>query len=260
MREQGDISPSVRGDRLQRLLARAGHGSRRSCEALIVAGRVTVDGRVATLGERADASRQRIDVDGQQLTLPRGNTTLMLNKPSGYVVSSRPEQELPSVYELLTDAPPQIRYVGRLDANSEGLLLFSTDGELVHRLTHPSYRVDKVYLAVVGGDLARSTQQALRSGVALSDRPTAPARLEVVERSERETVVRLTIHEGRNRQIRRMFSAVGHEVHRLRREAVGPVSLGRLGRGASRPLTSVELGQLRRLVGLGSGGSPLLSR
>lgn len=236
--------------RLQKLLSRAGHGSRRACEKMITAGRVTIDGKVATLGQRADPATQVIEVDGQSLTLPTDNVTILLNKPNGYVVSAAAENDIPSVYDLIPTAPPQIRYVGRLDVNSEGVLLFSTDGDLVHRLTHPRYEVDKVYEAVVEGIPSDEAIQQLRSGVELEDGLTAPATVDLVEQRDDESVVRLIIHEGRKRQIRRMLGAVGHPVRRLRRVAVGPITLQDLPRAASRELTDDELASLRRLVGL----------
>ncbi len=236
--------------RLQKLLSRAGHGSRRACEKLITAGLVTVDGRVATLGERADPATQTIEVDGQSLTLPTDNVTILLHKPNGYVVSTKAENDIPSVYDLIPNAPPQIRYVGRLDVNTEGVLLFSTDGDLVHRLTHPRYEVDKVYEAVVEGIPDDDAIEQLRTGVILEDGLTAPATVELIERRNDESVVRLIIHEGRRRQIRRMLETVGHPVRRLRRVAVGPITLGNLERAASRELTDDELTTVRTLVGL----------
>lgn len=217
---------------------------------MIAAGRVTIDGKVATLGERADPATQMIEVDGQSLTLPTTNVTILLNKPNGYVVSAKAENDIPSVYDLIPTAPPQIRYVGRLDVNSEGVLLFSTDGDLVHRLTHPRFEVDKVYEAVVEGLPTEDAVQQLRTGVTLEDGLTAPATVDVIERRDDESVVRLIIHEGRKRQIRRMLGAVGYPVRRLRRVAVGPITLGTLARAASRELTDDELSTVRQLVGL----------
>jgi len=243
-------SPTSNPERLQKLLARAGHGSRRACESLITSGRVTIDGRVATLGERADPVTQTIEVDGQPITLPTTNVTLVLNKPTGYVVSATEESGIPSVYDLLPGAPPQLRYVGRLDVNSEGVLLFSTEGELIHRLTHPRYEVDKVYEATIEGAPSAEALDRLRVGVTLEDGITAPATVDVLERRPDETRVRLVIHEGRQRQVRRMFAAVGHQVRRLTRVAVGPIALGNLPRAASRPLTNDELATLRAAVGL----------
>ncbi|MPZ99290.1 MAG: pseudouridine synthase [Dehalococcoidia bacterium] len=244
------------GERLQKLLARAGFGSRRGAEALIEAGRVTVDGRVATLGTRADPATTRIEVDGTPIALEAGETTLVLHKPRGYVVTRVDEQGRPTVFDLLTGAPSHLRYVGRLDQESEGLLLLTTDGELAHRLTHPRYGIEKVYEATIEGTPLAATLQTLRRGVPLEDGPTAPARVTVLGTEPGpggrvRSVVRVGIHEGRNRQVRRMFDAVGHRVLRLVRTEVGPVRLEGLPRGGSRAVDDRELAALRQAVGLG---------
>jgi 23S rRNA pseudouridine2605 synthase len=241
---------SASSERLQKLLARAGYGSRRACEQLITAGRVTVDGRVASLGERADPAAQRIEVDGTPLSLPAIDLTLVLNKPVGYVVTASPEPGQRGVFELLPNAPPQLRYVGRLDEDTEGVLLFTTDGALVHRLTHPRYEVDKVYEAGVSGHPNEQALDTLRRGVQLEDGWTSPAQVAVLAESAGETVLRLVIHEGRKRQIRRMCRAVGHPVSRLRRVALGSIDLSGLEPGQSRRLTTEELANLYALTGL----------
>jgi len=235
-------------ERLQKLLARAGLGSRRSCERLISDGHVTVDGRVATLGERADTSTQRIEVDGQPIDLPTGELTLVLNKPSGYVVSTSVEPGQHGVYELLPDAPPNLRYVGRLDSDTEGVLLFTTIGQLVHRLTHPRYEVDKVYETTVEGSPAPAQLDQLRNGVELEDGWSAPATVEVTAATGGDTVLKLIIHEGRKRQIRRMCKAIGHPVRRLRRIAFGPITLRNVAPGESRELAEEELAELFQLA------------
>ncbi len=238
------------GERLQKLLARAGLGSRRACETLITDGRVTVDGRVATLGERADPATHRIEVDGRLLSLPTDDLTIVLNKPTGYVVSRSVEPGQHAVYELLPDAPPQLRYVGRLDSDTEGVLLFTTLGELVHRLTHPRYEVDKVYETTVEGRPSPAQLDQLRTGIALEDGRTAPATVEVRETHSDQTVLHLVIHEGRKRQIRRMCRAIGHPVRRLRRIAFGPITLHGIAPAESREITPEELAQLLALAQL----------
>jgi 23S rRNA pseudouridine2605 synthase len=239
-------------ERLQKLLARAGYGSRRAAEQLIAAGRVTVDGAVATLGTRADPDAQRVAVDGRPIALATAETTVVLNKPRGYVVTARDEQGRPTVYDLLPGAPSHLRYIGRLDQETEGLLLLTTDGELAHRLAHPRWGVDKVYEATLIGPVPPAEAlDALRRGVVLADGRTAPAGVEVLRSDDRRAVVRLTIHEGRNRQVRRMFEAVGARVARLVRTDFGPVHLGRLPRGTSRALDPEEDAALRAAVGLG---------
>ena len=239
-------------ERLQKLLARAGYGGRRSCERLIAAGRVTVDGHVATLGQRADPELDGIAVDGAPLGPPPAPLTLILNKPEGHLVTAADERGRPTVYELLPDAPPNLRYVGRLDRDSGGLLLLTTDGELAFRLTHPRYRVVKTYEAAVRGVPSAAALERLRRGVELDDGMAAPAEVELLgpDPPGATARVRISIREGRKRQVRRMLGAVGHRVVRLTRTAVGGVSLGGLAPGASRPLTEREEQALRRLVGL----------
>ena len=237
--------------RLQKLLARAGHGSRRSAEALILEGRVTVDGRVAVLGERADIDTSVVAVDGRPLTLPGESTTWMLHKPPGVVVSASDERGRRTVYDLLLGAPPGLRYIGRLDRDSEGLLLLTTDGELAHRLAHPRYEVVKTYEATVEGVPEPAALERLRAGVELEDGMTAPAAADVIERLDGgHALVRVAIHEGRKREVRRMLAAVGHPVVRLVRTAFAGLELGKLPAGESRPLTSEEDAAIRRLVGL----------
>jgi 23S rRNA pseudouridine2605 synthase len=236
-------------ERLQKLIAAAGLGSRRSAETLIAAGRVTIDGRVAALGERADPALQRIEVDRSPLPAPPAAAVWMLNKPPGYVVSANDERGRPTVFDILTNTPPGLRYVGRLDLDSEGLLLLTTDGELAHRLAHPRYEVWKTYEAKVEGTPSESALERLRNGVHLEDGITAPARVELVS-SSRQSLLRVAIREGRKREVRRMLTAVGHPVRQLVRMEVGGVRLGSLASGASRPLTADEERTLRTLVGL----------
>lgn len=236
-------------ERLQKLLAAAGHGSRRSAEALILAGRVTVDGRVATLGERADPATQRVALDGHPLTSPPAAVVWMLHKPVGVVVSAADERGRRTVYTLLSNAPPGLRYVGRLDRDTEGLLLLTTDGELAHRLAHPRYEVTKTYEAEVEGEPPPAALDLLRRGVRLEDGVTAPAAVDLLARGVRSRV-RLVLREGRKREVRRMLAAVGHPVTRLVRVAFGTVALGDLPAGQARPLTPDEERALRAQVGL----------
>jgi len=240
-------------ERLQKILAAAGYGSRRSAEALIVDGRVTIDGRPATLGERADPTAQRIAVDGRPLPPPAVAATWMLHKPRGYLVSAKDPHGRRTVYDLLRDAPRGLRYVGRLDWESEGLLLLTTDGELAHRLTHPRYEVWKTYIAEVDGTLSDGALERLRHGIRLEDGDAAPARVERLQDARvprGRSLLRVGIREGKNREVRRMLAAVGHEVTRLIRIEVGGVRLGELPPGTSRPLTAGEEARLRALVGL----------
>jgi 23S rRNA pseudouridine2605 synthase len=237
-------------ERLQKLLARAGYGSRRHAETLITEGRVQVDGQVATLGTRADPKLSTIAVDGTALSFASPAFEVWaLHKPIGYVVSASDDRGRPAIYDLLPEAPPNLRYVGRLDVDTSGLLLLTTDGELVHRLTHPRYEVWKTYEAAVRGTPSEDALRQLRAGVPLEDGPTAPARVELLRRGP-QSLVRLEIREGRKREVRRMLAAVGHPVRALQRTAVGTVALGPLPAGGHRRLTASEEASLRALVGL----------
>ena len=229
------------GQRLQKVLAQAGLGSRRTCEELIADGRVTVNGEVATLGTRADPEVDAIEVDGARIGVREGLVHYLLNKPAGVVTTASDPQGRPTVVGLVP-AEPRVYPVGRLDADTEGLLVLTNDGELAHRLTHPSFGVDKEYLADVTGTPSRGALRRLREGVELEDGPTAPARVSLVG----DHTLRITIHEGRNRQVRRMCEAVGHPVRRLVRVRIGPLADRRLPPGEWRPLTQAEVRALER--------------
>ena len=229
------------GERLQKVLAQAGLGSRRACEELIAAGRVTVNGEVATLGSRADPEVDAIEVDGARIGVRQGLVHYLLNKPAGVVTTASDPQGRPTVVGLVP-AEPRVYPVGRLDAETEGLLVLTNDGELAHRLTHPSFGVDKEYLADVTGTPSRGALRRLREGVELEDGPTAPARVSLVG----DHTLRITIHEGRNRQVRRMCEAVGHPVRRLVRVRIGPLADRQLPPGEWRPLTQAEVRALER--------------
>ncbi len=251
-------------ERLQKILARAGYGSRRAAEAVIEAGRVTVDGRRASLGERADPTRQRIAVDGEPVHLPDAALTLLLNKPEGILVTASDERGRTTVFDLLRDVldevPPNLRYVGRLDRDSEGLLLLTTDGELAHRLAHPRYSVLKIYEAIVDGVPDQADLARLEAGVVLDGTRTAPAEASVVDVLEgrKRSRVRIALHEGRKRQVRRMLLAVGHPVLHLRRVELGGLRLGRMRPGEARELSRSEEARLRALVGLDASKEPTI--
>ena len=235
--------PSGEGERLQKVLARVGIGSRRVCEDLIAEGRVRVDGDTAVLGRRVDPETALIEVDGAPVGVRPDLVHYVLNKPAGVVTTADDPQGRPTVVGLVPDEP-RVFPVGRLDADTEGLLLLTNDGELAHRLTHPSYGVEKEYVAEVEGLPTRAVLRRLREGVVLDDGPTAPARATLIDPS----VVRLTIHEGRNRQVRRMCEAVGHSVVRLVRTRIGPLADRSLAPGAWRELTGDEVRSLQRAV------------
>jgi 23S rRNA pseudouridine2605 synthase len=242
-------------ERLQKLLARAGLGSRRACEELISDGRVTVNGRrVEKLGAKA-RSDDDIRVDGRPVTIPEDHVYLVLNKPPGYVTTKSDPQGRPTVMDLV---PAKLRDrvfpVGRLDQDSTGLLLLTDDGDLAQRLLHPRHHVSKEYLADVEGTPSESQLRRLRSGVELEDGPTQPAEVMLVAQGGGESRLRVTITEGRNRQVRRMCEAIGHPVRRLKRVAMGPLRLGELSLGAVRTLGEGQVRALRAAAGLVPGG------
>jgi 23S rRNA pseudouridine2605 synthase len=238
------------GERLQKILAQAGLGSRRAAEELIAAGRVRVNGQVATLGTRADPETDTIEVDGAVVAVRQGLAHYLLNKPPGVVTTAADPRGRPTVVDLVP-AEPRVYPVGRLDADSEGLLLLTNDGDLAHRLTHPSFGVEKEYLAEVEGSPSRGALRQLRQGVDLDDGRTAPAKVSLIG----DHTLRIAIHEGRNRQVRRMGEAVGHPVRRLVRVRIGPLSDRRLAPGEWRELTQAEVRALERAaVPTTSGG------
>jgi 23S rRNA pseudouridine2605 synthase len=227
---------SSQGERLQKVLARSGFGSRRACEDLIAAGRVSVNGETAILGRRVDTDRDWVEVDGIPVSIRSGLVYYLLNKPSGVVTTAADPQGRPTVVELVP-LEPRVFPVGRLDADTEGLLLLTNDGDLAHRLTHPSFGVEKEYLAEVSGVPSAGALRRLREGVELDDGVTAPAQVGQVA----PNALRIVIHEGRNRQVRRMCAAVGHPVVRLVRTRIGPLAERRLRPGEWRPLTLAEV-------------------
>jgi 23S rRNA pseudouridine2605 synthase len=229
------------GERLQKVLARAGVASRRAVEELIAAGRVVVNGEVARLGQRVDAEHDRIEIDGALVGVRHGLVHYLVNKPAGVVTTAADPHGRPTAVGLVP-AEPRVFPVGRLDADTEGLLLLTNDGDLTHRLTHPSFGVEKEYLAEVAGRPSRAAVRTLREGVDLDDGRTAPAKVALVEPS----VLRITIHEGRNRQVRRMCEAVGHPVQRLVRTRIGPLTDRRLPPGSWRELTTAEVRALEQ--------------
>lgn len=244
-------------ERLQKVLARAGIASRRAAEGLITAGRVTVNGVVVDrLGSTVDPEQDVIAVDGRPIALGKPRTYLLLNKPPGYLSTVRDERGRPTVMDLVPpDVTARLYPVGRLDRDTEGLLLLTDDGELTHRLTHPRFGLEKEYLALVRGRPSGEALRRLSEGVVIDGRRTAPARVALAEdvslpRGPGESWVRIVIREGRKRQVRLMCRAVGHPVRRLLRVREGPIELGDLPPGATRALTSEEVAALRREAGL----------
>jgi pseudouridine synthase len=238
------------GVRLQKVLAEAGVASRRASEVLIQAGRVCVNGEVVRkLGVKVDPERDQVTVDGRPL--PRQNRTVyvMLNKPAGVVTTARDPQGRPTVVDLVSTAGVRLFPVGRLDVDTEGLLLLTNDGELAHLLLHPRYHVPKTYLARVSGRVSPEALALLRRGVELDDGLTAPAEARLAPREAGLSVVEVILREGRKRQVKRMLAAVGHPVIALRRVAFGPLALGELPLGAWRVLEPAEVEALRGAVG-----------
>jgi pseudouridine synthase len=236
-------------ERLQKVLAHAGIGSRRSVEELIAAGRIRVNGKVARLGQRVDITKDKVEVDGSTVPLQADLVYYLLNKPAGVVATaSDPEGRL-TVVDLL-DVDRRVWPVGRLDMDSEGVLILTNDGELTNGLTHPRYEVPKTYVAELEGHVGHRALTRLARGVRLDDGMTKPGEASIVERRAGATLVRLTITEGRNRQVRRMAEAVGHPVKRLVRVAIGPLQVGRLKPGTYRKLSPAEVNLLYREAGL----------
>ena len=230
-------------ERLQKILSAAGVTSRRGAEQYLLAGRVTVNGRAASLGDKADPERDDIRVDGKPLRHGEARTYLMLNKPRGYVTTLSDEKGRKTVADLVKGCPARVWPVGRLDLDSEGLLLLTDDGELTHRLIHPSHEVEKEYHVWVTGDAGKALP-VLRGPITLDGVPLRPARVELLGREKGESVLSVTIHEGKNRQVRRMCALAGLKVRRLRRVREGALRLGDLPVGRWRLLTEEERHQL----------------
>ena len=228
------------GERLQKVLASTGWGSRRTCEELIAAGRVTVNGDVAQLGRRVDPDHDLIEVDGAPVGVKPGLVYYLLNKPTGVVTTAKDTHGRRTVVELVP-VEPRVFPVGRLDVDTEGLLLMTNDGELAHRITHPSRGIEKEYLVHVKGRVSPGGLRRLREGVELDDGVTSPAAVS----QPSPGIIRLTIHEGRNRQVRRMCEAIGHPVLRLVRTRIGPITDRNLRSGDYRDLST---GERRALV------------
>jgi 23S rRNA pseudouridine2605 synthase len=236
------------GIRLQKVLAAAGLGSRRACEELIAAGRITVDGQPGRLGMRVDPRTADVRVDGDRVSVRDDLVYLALNKPRGVLSAMSDDRGRRTVGDLVADRPQRLFHVGRLDGDSEGLLLLTNDGDLAHRLTHPSFGVLKTYLATVPGPVARDVARRLRDGVALDDGPARADRFRVVQAEGERAIVEIVLHEGRKHIVRRMLAAVGHPVSRLVRTSIGPVRLGNQRAGTLRELTREELAGLFRLA------------
>ena len=231
--------------RLQKLLAQSGVASRRKCEELMLAGQVEVDGEVVTrLGTKVDPRTAVIRVEGKRLPPMSPHVYLVLNKPRGVVSTMSDPQGRRTLTDLVADRPERLFHVGRLDTDTSGLLILTNDGDFAQRLAHPSYEVDKTYVAEVTGEVTKATLRRLTDGVTLEDGPVTVSRTRIVQHGTGKTIVELVIHEGRNKIVRRLLEHVGHPVTRLTRTRIGPVKLGQLKSGELRDLTLDELGLL----------------
>lgn len=237
--------------RLQKVLAAAGVGSRRHCEDLIAAGRVSVDGAVVTaLGTKVDPTSAVVVVDGQRVPTSPEVIYLALNKPRGMVTTMADPQGRPCVGDVVEDRRQRLFHVGRLDVDTEGLLLLTNDGAVAHRLSHPSHRVPKTYVAEVAGRVPRDVGRRLRAGIELADGPVSVDSFRLVQSTPRLAMVEVVVHEGRKHVVRRLLGAMELPVQRLVRTEIGPIRLGDLRPGRTRRLTQAEVTQLYRLVGL----------
>ncbi len=235
-------------ERLQKVLASAGVGSRRACEDLIFRGRVKVNGQIAKLGDKVDAATAEIYVDAQRIVTDQTLLYLAINKPRGVVSTMDDEKGRTALADFLGHVPQRVFHVGRLDADSEGLLLLTNDGDLANKLMHPSYGVAKTYLCEVPGPLPRAVGRQLLAGVELEDGFAKVDTFKLVDAVQRSAQIEITLHEGRKHIVRRMLDAVGHPVTRLVRTQIGPIRLGDLRAGRTRRLTNSEIAGLFKAV------------
>jgi pseudouridine synthase len=236
-------------ERIQKILAKAGIASRREAERMVVEGRVTVNGKVVdTLGSKADAVVDHIKVNGRRLTGFEPKVTLLLNKPRGYLSTVKDPKERPTVMDLLGRVKWRIYPVGRLDFDAEGLLLLTNDGDLAHILSHPRFSISRTYLVKVGGVPDERKLIRLKRGVVLEDGEARVVSFSILRRGEKNSWIRVVVTEGRNRLVKRMFSAIRHPVLKLKRVEFGPIKLGELPIGQFRCLTSEEMESLKKLI------------
>jgi 23S rRNA pseudouridine2605 synthase len=249
--ERDSLTDVPGGVRLQKVLAEAGIGSRRYCEGLIGEGRIEVDGEtVRRFGARVDPGHQVIRVDGKRIPAKAGQVYLAFNKPPKVLTAMSDDRGRKTVADYLGDRSERLFHIGRLDYDTEGLMLLTNDGELAHRLAHPSFEVAKTYLADVTGPTPRDLGRRLMAGIELDDGVVTADKFRVIDRSGHRALVEITLHEGRKHVVRRMLAATGHPVSRLVRTDVGPIRLGNLKPGTSRRLTTPEIGELFAAVGL----------
>ena len=230
--------------RLQKFLAESGVASRRKSEELIEGGKVKVNGRVASIGDKVNPKKDTVTVNGKKIIKQKNLTYIMLHKPRGFITTMSDEMDRKCVAELIKDVPGRVYPVGRLDRDSEGMLLFTNDGEFANAMTHPTKHVPKTYRVTVRPSISEEQITALTQGVIIDDRKTAPAEVRVVLKEEGRVVLEIILYEGRNRQIRKMCEEVGLEVARLKRTAIGSIKLGMLAQGKYRELTPDEVHKL----------------
>ena len=238
-------------ERLQKVISQAGIASRRAAEKMIQEGRVKVNGKLVTeLGVKVDPQAADIRVDGRKISARQRQVYFLLNKPKGYISTAKDERGRSTVLDLLPEVKERIYPVGRLDNNTEGLLILTNDGALMNGLLHPKYEVEKTYVARIAGEPDELTLDRLRQGIRLEDGMTAPAKVHLLAQGGGQSRVEITIHEGRNRQVRRMFAAIGSDVKALKRVKFAGLTLEGVGRGKHRELTAKELSALFRLAGI----------
>ena len=236
--------------RLQKFLAESGVASRRKSEELIDQGKVKVNGRVAMIGDKIDPKKDTVTVNGKKIVKTKTFTYIVLHKPRGFITTMNDEMDRKCVAELIKDVPGRVYPVGRLDRDSEGMLLFTNDGAFANAMTHPTKHVPKTYRVTVRPSINEEQITALTQGVIIEDRKTAPAEVRVITKEEGRVVLEIILYEGRNRQIRKMCEEVGLEVARLKRTAIGSIKLGMLKQGAWRNLTEDEVRKLMIAAGL----------
>ncbi len=235
-------------ERLQKILAKIGIASRRAAEEIILEGRVTVNGKVATLGMKADPSKDHIKLDGKLLTKPEPKVYLMINKPRGVITTLSESEERPTIKDFLKKIKYRVFPVGRLDYDSEGLLLLTNDGDFAHAILHPSKKIPKTYHVKIKGVLEDDEIEKLRKGVKLQDGMTQPSKVKKLWKTEENSWIEITIYEGRKRQIRRMLEKVGHPVLKLKRVRINGIEIGNLAPGEIRYLTPEEVGKIKKEV------------